>query len=193
MSSGVQRKKSTTKKCCESNILTKHLYFLLSSISFVRQKPPQFDAKSLRNIPIRKQHDYKTFSPPPLLKKACFRCMCWLSNTKIKDRCASAFFLLGAHSWMWQANTWQGPNSQTLHAAEIKFHTRRGEGVFIAGFDSGGMGTITRHFSGFCCFWIFLLLPYQSLSAGRQRLHSGGVQEVGIRRGGGGGKSWTVV
>lgn len=37
-----------------------------------------------------------------------------------KDRCASAAQLDVT------SNTWQGPNSQTLHAAGIKFHTKRG-------------------------------------------------------------------
>lgn len=38
------------------------------------------------------------------------------------------------------SNTWRGPNSQTLHAAEIKFHARRrggGGGEFVVGLTVG--------------------------------------------------------
>lgn len=42
------------------------------------------------------------------------------------------------------SNTWLGPNSQTLHAAEIKFHTRRGE--------QSGEDFKKCNFSGFVAF-----------------------------------------
>lgn len=57
------------------------------------------------------------------------------------------------------SNTWRGPNSQTLHAAEIKFHTRRGEGFFFLkkkkiSLTLGGQDDDNKksNFSGFVAF-----------------------------------------
>lgn len=95
-----------------------------------------------------------------------------MGNRKIKDRCASAFFLVGRPQLDVTSNTWRGPKlSNTSRCRDQVSHQERRRGI-CSGVTVGREGREEEkgeekkcNFSGFK-----YLLPFQSASAGRQRL-----------------------
>lgn len=67
---------------------------------------------------------------PTSRKSSLFLMLVSAENEENKDRCAAAF-LLGAHSWMWQATPGKGHIFKHFTLTEIRFPTMRGEWVLL--------------------------------------------------------------